>query len=648
MKARAGKLAAGLLYSVAAFPAAGAAATDPGEQLMLERASYWRGQHRLDLAGEILQKILAANPVQPDALYQQGVLSLEQGDHGSAQQYFDRLRLLAPADERAAQLFAAVAPPPVSADVAQAKPIAAVDRGALFAVTAGDSDDLIATTTPASTPARAPAVPPAAPRRQSGVRVAALPRASGDDVDEPLPATIAAAIPAGDADIGITARAVQVAQVEIAPPPPVNGAQPLGTLKPYSPSDTLETYIDRDLARLEAQANPTLVAGLGVRAHSGSEGLQSLTEYGGSAQASFSPWYTGTATLAALPVYLDAGTPANGNLANFGANPLQAAAGFAPSKAGGQNASGVGLLGSYSWTDFSGQFGTTPLGFPVTNFVGDVAYAPKFLNGALTLRLEGLRQPVTDTVLSYAGTRAKFATVNTIAPGILGKNTTWGGVVKTGPRIAVFYDDQSFGAYGAAGVSSLTGTNVADNSAVDALLGAYFRPWKPDFGTLRVGISMFYASYDKNLGGYSFGQGGYFSPQDFEGLGFPVEFAGSAGRWSYLASTTLGLQHFNAKSSSVFPNNPTAEALLETLAPGSARTTALHSVGIGFNVKGQVEYAVDPSWGLGLAGSINNGNNYTDGILQIYLRKTFDWFAPVTFNNDPASIAARDMPASRL
>jgi len=34
--------------------------------------------------------------------------------------------------------------------------------------------------------------------------------------------------------------------------------------------------------------------------------------------------------------------------------------------------------------------------------------------------------------------------------------------------------------------------------------------------------------------------------------------------------------------------------------------------------------------------------------VQLYLRKTFDWFAPVAIKNDPESIAARDMPASRL
>ena len=68
----------------------------------------------------------------------------------------------------------------------------------------------------------------------------------------------------------------------------------------------------------------------------------------------------------------------------------------------------------------------------------------------------------------------------------------------------------------------------------------------------------------------------------------------------------------------------------------------------GYNFKGQVEYAIDPTASLGLAGSLNNGNGYTEGIVQLYLRKTFDWFAPVAIRNDPEAIAARDLPGSHL
>ena len=318
--------------------------------------------------------------------------------------------------------------------------------------------------------------------------------------------------------------------MELEPPPPIPGYQPLGTLKPYSPSDTLEMDIDRDLTQLESSSNPTLVAGFGFREHTGTEGTSGLNEFGFPIEATFSPWYTGMARIDIVPLYIDAGTPANGNLGQFGANPLTYAS-LGAVAAGGQNASGVGISGSYTLSDFYGQLGTTPLGFPVTNLIGDVAYNPKFLDGTLGVRIEGQRQAVTDSVLSYAGTHANFSRspMSSVAPGALGNNSLWGGVVKTGGHVTVFYDDQSIGAYAGAGYSWLDGTNVASNSAVDALVGAYFRPWKTDNWALRVGVSLYYIGYDKNLDGFSYGQGGYFSPQDFEGLGFPIEWTGHAG-----------------------------------------------------------------------------------------------------------------------
>jgi hypothetical protein len=453
---------------------------------------------------------------------------------------------------------------------------------------------------------------------------------------------------AGSSDLGIKAKAVQISQVELDPPPPVGGYQPLATT-PYSPTDTLEMDIERDITQLEAQTNPMLIAGVGFRAHTGDPGLNRLDEIGVPIQGSFSPWYTGTATIAVIPVYLDAGgSVGKGDLPVYGTNPLVSAAGHTPLSGGAPTAGGVGLLGGYSWQDFSGQFGTTPLGFPVTNLVGDVAYQPKFFGDLVTIKFEGLRQPVTDSVLSYAGTHANLSAANAIAPGVFGTNPTWGGVVKTGGHVTAFYDDQTYGGYGGAGLAWLTGTNVAQNGALDALVGAYFRPWKTDTWAIRAGVSVFYTSYDKNLSGFTFGQGGYFSPQDYEALTFPVEYTGHDGPWSWLASVAAGVQHFNAHSSAVFPNNPSAQAALETLSPTTAFLSSTHSTGPAINLKGQLEYAVDPTLTLGVAASFDNGNNWDEGIAKIYLRKTFDWFAPVAVKNDPASIAARDQPTSRL
>ncbi|KAG0921106.1 hypothetical protein G6F31_020458 [Rhizopus arrhizus] len=50
-----------------------------------------------------------------------------------------------------------------------------------------------------------------------------------------------------------------------------------------------------------------------------------------------------------------------------------------------------------------------------------------------------------------------------------------------------------------------------------------------DFGTTAM-----YCRYHKDLGGYSLGQGGYYSPQRYASLSLPVSFAWRNDNWSPL------------------------------------------------------------------------------------------------------------------
>jgi hypothetical protein len=682
MKPSTSTVAFGLLLSVAA-PCGVALAMHPGIQILLEQANFWRAQQRYDLAAKSIDKLLALDPAQPDALYQAGLLARQRGDSEAAQAYFDRLRRAAPSDPRAGELTGAAAqgdprvaraaapasaPARLSArvpevfaasadsdDLVAAVPLPrpSADSDDLVAAVpllrpSADSDDLIATA-PLSRRDGVPAAPaparPAAMATEVDVgrsrQLAALPVTTISDGDtEPVPP---APRSAGN---GVQARSVQVAQLELMPPLPVGGYQRPIMERPYSPDDTLEMDIDRSLAQIQAESNPTLIAGLGLRAHGGNDGLDRLTEIGMAIEGSFSPWLTGTARLTVLPVYLDAGTVSSGALGQFGANPLLAANGSALIGSGAQNAGGVGILGGYSYLDFSAQVGTSPLGFPVTNLVGNVAYAPKFFSNTLTVRIEGLRQPVTDSVLSYAGTHASLGAANAATAGAFGNNSTWGGVVRTGGRVTVLYDDNFYGVYGGGGAARLTGVNVPGNGVFDGLLGTYFRPYKTEDDALRVGIALYYMGYNRNLSGFTFGQGGYFSPHNYESLTFPVEYTGRSGNWSYLAAVAVGVQHFNVRSSPIFPNNPFAESAL-VAAGGNANLAGSSSIGPAFSGKGQIEYAIDNTLSIGASASIDNGNSYTEGIGKLYIRKTFDWLAPINTAGDP-SVVSRDLPQSRL
>ena len=192
MRPSATSLAVGLLLSVA-LPIGVAAASDPGEQSMLAQANFWRTQHQLDRAADILNKLLALNPAQPDALYQKALLATEQGDNGAAERYFDRLRGLAPTDKRAAEIVALLAVPSASAPPAQLSTATAADvpGPAALPPIAGvtrrlwpDSSDLAPSkTSPPAVPAQLPGVTGGRRRRagRSGTVHAGRRAAANDD-----------------------------------------------------------------------------------------------------------------------------------------------------------------------------------------------------------------------------------------------------------------------------------------------------------------------------------------------------------------------------------------------------------------------------------------------------------------------------------
>ncbi|AVY67867.1 hypothetical protein NZ30_16520 [Xanthomonas translucens pv. undulosa] len=118
---------------------------------------------------------------------------------------------------------------------------------------------------------------------------------------------------------------------------------------------------------------------------------------------------------------------------------------------------------------------------------------------------------------------------------------------------------------------------------------------------------------DKNLSGHTYGQGGYFSPQDYVDLGFPVHWSGrSAGRkvnWSVDAS--VGVQHFRSDDSTYFPTSAqlqqdayAAASLAALLGLVDSYTAPVYAgqskTGVSYNLAGaagwQLAPAAVPGW----------------------------------------------------
>jgi thioredoxin-like negative regulator of GroEL len=401
-------------------------------------------------------------------------------------------------------------------------------------------------------------------------------------------------------------------------------------------TDPLERQIERELADLRTPSRAiTLQSGIGLRQRNGEAGLSRLTEITAPAALSL-PVGSGTLAVTAEPVFLSAGKPEGDANVRFGSNPLVA---DAPPQAGNQRDAGVALKVAYDGRVFAADIGTTPLGFQEGNIVGGVAFTPQVTeHSRLEVHLE--QRAVTDSVLSYAGTRD----VRT--------GERWGGVTKAGGGVSWSFDDGDAGLYAEAMAHRYTGTNVEDNTGAQANIGGYIRPVRGDSGELKVGVNLTYLGFDKNLRYFTRGHGGYFSPQQYASLSFPAEWSASQGNFNYRLAAALGYQHYTEDDTPLFPGEPgLADALPRALAkdlpgppvrvirgrgsstvtptgPGDA--TVLPAVyagrtksGIGVSVSASGEYALTPSTAVGGEVSVDSFGDYTESRLMVYLRHMF-------------------------
>lgn len=379
-----------------------------------------------------------------------------------------------------------------------------------------------------------------------------------------------------------------------------------------------------ELQALEADRSPTLSAGTVFRTRAGESGLSKLSDMQIPIEARF-PVGNGKIVVGATPTFLDAGalSPAYGTASRFGGGPSAAISQLqgTGSPVASQNASGVGLSVGYEGKNLNASIGTTPLGFPETNVIGNITYQGQ-LSENVSLKGDLSRRAVTDSLLSFAG--AKDARTG----------ERFGGVVATGGRLDLTRDDGTYGFYGYGSYHSVTGSNVESNDRAELGGGLYVHLMKSASSTLTAGMNLDLLHYDKNLSYYTFGQGGYFSPQRYMSVAFPVDWTGRDDRLSWRLNASLGVQSFTQSDSPYFPTDPsrqsaaaaaaaTATALGQTSGAFTGNYAGSSKTGLAYNLAGLLEYQLAPQLYLGGLLSLNNASNFRQVTGGIYLRYMF-------------------------
>lgn len=258
------------------------------------------------------------------------------------------------------------------------------------------------------------------------------------------------------------------------------------------------------------------------------------------------------------------------------------------------------------------DLGTTVGNFPVNDWVGGLQWSTNLGEGSL--RLEVARRMVNGSVLSTTGA---------IDP-LTGES--WGGARRNGVN-AVYYQafSPTLDFVGIARANLITGKNIPDNTEfnLQGIVGktVFQRPGHE----VEIGASLFLWTFEKNLRFYTFGQGGYYSPQAFGSLSFPITWTGNMKGWSWQAQARIGASESREDDTNLYPLNPELAAAaaaqgnptVQIGGPGGGTSTGLRLA---------VERQVIKNLVVGGYFEIDRSEGYNPDRMQVYLKYSFGDF----------------------
>ena len=381
--------------------------------------------------------------------------------------------------------------------------------------------------------------------------------------------------------------------------------------------------LQREIDELRADRSGSFGGGAMWRGRSGDSGTSELTDFSTVIEGRFPITQGGHLVLRLEPVFLSAGRVNSTDLnasQQFGSNAL-ANIGGAVGTTREQQDSGMAISIGYETARLKLDLGTSPLGFQVQNIVGGLAYNDTF--GDVKLKLDVSRRPITDSLLSYAGTKDD----------VTGK--TWGGVTATGGRFELGVEEGKFGLFGYAGFQFLKGRNVVSNNRFEIGGGTYYKLVQDSDMELTAGLSVTALGYKRNLRYFTLGHGGYFSPQRYFSISLPLELTGRNGRMAYKLDGSIGIQTFRENSAAYFPGDATQQANWETVAAANSVAApagvtyrsfypAQSKTGLGFRLGGEAEYQFAPQWVVGGKIAMDNASDFTQTSGMVFVRYHFD------------------------
>ncbi|HKR39686.1 MAG TPA: cellulose synthase subunit BcsC-related outer membrane protein [Paraburkholderia sp.] len=426
-----------------------------------------------------------------------------------------------------------------------------------------------------------------------------------------------------------TSKAARASALPSVAGTPIGEQTPQDALATSAPQEGAISLDDmrNELDDIRSERSPEIRGGLFVSSNNSAGGTSQLTNVQQPLEASL-PVGDGKLSLRVTPVELEGGTLGTDvySSSQFGGGPAAAQEQQSGTVAapGAQSAHGVGLGVGYETRKWAFDIGTTPLGFQYTNVVGGVSFKSAIGAKGGWFNAGVSRRAVTDSITSFAGSTDSRSGLR------------WGGVTATGLHGAIGVDNQDFGFYGYGAVKYLDGYSVQSNAGADVGAGTYWYLLRSASNMLTIGMNLSGELYRHDQNNFTYGNGGYFSPQRFYAFTVPITWAQRSDRWTYKLQGSAGLQYYHEAGAPYFPTNSTLQAAAVTAATSlglsdGAVHPAQSKTGIGYNLLAAAEYRFSNHLTGGASVGANNSSSYRQWVAGLYLRFSF---APQTKSLD--------------
>ena len=384
----------------------------------------------------------------------------------------------------------------------------------------------------------------------------------------------------------------------------------LTRLTKHNPTDDwLKSSLRTDTASLAKRDDVRLTLEHDYWGSSGKSGYSKLRAQTTMLQADI-PVYSGSSFLRLDHVNINAGNLKGENTGLWGSCDEFDCRSFKQQKYEGNSFA----LGWHNDT-FRWDVGRTPQGFEVADWVGGIEYNSQFhdINWAFNAH----RRPLTNSLLSYGGQKDPET------------NIIWGGVRKTGIALSGSYDlGKEDGYWADISADTLTGKNVSNNNSIRWMGGYYYKVINEPDRRISVGLNNMLWHYQKDLSGYTLGQGGYYSPQQYVSLGIPVSYRQRTENWSWEMSGSVSWSYSQTQNSRRYPiANKINESNLDDEYKEYLKKVdnkGSRSQGVGYTANLLVERKITPNWFVGASIDIQQAKDYTPSHALIYLRYSFD------------------------